>query len=251
MKRVNSDLAYVYIRDKIISGHYPAGGSLMAEVIAGEIGISRTPVRDALRKLENDGLVTIKAHIGAQVKFMNMKNFKEVCDLRLALESHAAGLAATYRNDEDLVEMRLALEMMVKLSEQISTSATEAGLIEDLVREDVRFHVAVIKASRNELLKEEIGRLHLINRVVLGPICLEGVDTKKLNKVGRDAHRQKVIRDHGIILENIYKKRVLDAKLTMERHIQDIVDNRIDALVAARQMLELAPSDNIKESAYM
>ena len=94
MKSVNTDVAYNHIRKRILSGEYPPGHPLMTELLANEIKVSRTPVRDALRKLETDGLVTIQAHLGASVKKMQLKEFREMCDLRLALESHAAGLAA-------------------------------------------------------------------------------------------------------------------------------------------------------------
>ena len=67
MKSVNTDVAYDYIRKKILSGEYPPGHALMTEALATEIGVSRTPIRDAFRKLETDGLVTIRAHLGASV----------------------------------------------------------------------------------------------------------------------------------------------------------------------------------------
>ena len=92
MKSVNTDVAYEYIRKRILSGEYAPGKSLMTEVLAKDIKVSRTPVRDALRKLETDGLVTIRAHVGASVKRMQLKEFREMCDLRLALEGHAAGV---------------------------------------------------------------------------------------------------------------------------------------------------------------
>jgi DNA-binding GntR family transcriptional regulator len=85
MKSVNTDVAYDFIRKKILGGDYAPGQALMTELLATEIGVSRTPVRDALRKLETDGLVTIRAHLGASVKKMEVKEFREMCDLRLAL----------------------------------------------------------------------------------------------------------------------------------------------------------------------
>jgi DNA-binding GntR family transcriptional regulator len=68
MKNVNSDIAYDFLRKRILNGEYPPGRALMTEVLSDEIGVSRTPVRDALRKLEADGLVSIRARLGASVK---------------------------------------------------------------------------------------------------------------------------------------------------------------------------------------
>ena len=104
------------------------------------IEVSRTPVRDALRKLETDGLVTIRAHLGASVKKMELKEFREMCDLRLALESHAAGLAATNHTEADLSEIRYALEAMRRLTEQIIAAHHEQPLLGELVKLKSELH---------------------------------------------------------------------------------------------------------------
>src|SRR5438874_2156632 len=106
MKKMNTDIAYDHIRKRIVSGEYRPGQSLVAEMLSAETGVSRTPVRDALRKLEADGLVVIQARLGASVKKMDFKEFRELCDLRLAVESHAAGLAAINRTDRELLEIQ-------------------------------------------------------------------------------------------------------------------------------------------------
>lgn len=102
MKNVNSDIAYEFLKKRILSGEYLPGTALMTNALSPEIGVSRTPIRDALRQLEQDGLVTIQARAGARVKQMELREFREVCEMRLALESHAAGLAARRRTDTDL-----------------------------------------------------------------------------------------------------------------------------------------------------
>ena len=77
MKNVNSDIAYDYLRKRILAGEYAPGEALMTNVLAPEIGVSRTPIRDALRQLEADGLVTIQPRLGASVKKMDLKTFRE------------------------------------------------------------------------------------------------------------------------------------------------------------------------------
>lgn len=168
MKSVNTDVAYDYIRKRILSGEFSPGQALLTETLASEIKVSRTPVRDALRKLETDGLVTIRAHLGASVKKMNLKEFREMSDLRLALESHAAGLAAVNRTDADLSAIKFALDAMRFLTEKIVASDNEQPFLGALVRDDIRFHIAIMVASKNELMQREIMRLHLLHRVVSG-----------------------------------------------------------------------------------
>src|SRR2546430_2051573 len=131
MKKINTDVAYDHIRKRIVSGEYRPGQALVTELLSAEIGVSRTPVRDALRKLEADGLVIIQARLGASVKKMDVKEFREMCDLRLALESHAAGLAASNRTEAELREIHFALEAMRQLTERIKQGALEQAYLND------------------------------------------------------------------------------------------------------------------------
>lgn len=223
MTNVNSDIAYDYIRKKILSGEFALGQALMTMNLASEIGVSRTPVRDALRQLEADGLVVIRPRLGASVKSLDLKEYRETCGLRLALETYAAGLAASHRTEEDLHEMRYALEAMARLEAQLKAAEdAESKLIPDLVREDIRFHIAIMTAARNDLLKKEILRLHLINRVVgLGPIRND--DDRK----ARNERRRDVLVSHKEIFDAIQRRDVASAKTAMEHHIQDIIDYQL------------------------
>jgi DNA-binding GntR family transcriptional regulator len=226
MKNVNSDLAYDHIRKKILNGEYAPGQALMTNDLSAEIGISRTPVRDALRQLEADGLVSIRAHLGASVKTMDLKEYRELCGLRLALESYAAGLAAVHRTEEDLREIRFALESMRSLTEQIISLRDEESLIAELVREDVRFHIAIMSAAKSDLIKKEILRLHLINRVVSSTPSPGGVKLAA-PKDTQTSNRRAVLKSHDEIFAAIEKGDAPGAKLAMEEHIQDIIDKNI------------------------
>lgn len=230
MRNVNSDVAYDHVRKKILSGEYPPGFALLTNDLSAEIGVSRTPVRDALRQLEADGLVTIRAHLGASVKTMDAKEFRELCGMRLALESYAAGLAATHRSESDVQEMRFALESMRKLTEKITAAKDEEPILADLIREDVRFHIAIMTAARSDLIKKEILRLHLIGRV----ISTKSPGTAKPDKKASDANRRAVLKSHDRIFAAIAKGDAPAAKLEMEAHIQDIID---------KQMRSMAPEE--------
>ena len=224
MRSVNTDIAYDFIRKKILGGEYPPGYALMTELLAQEIKVSRTPVRDALRKLETDGLVAIRPHVGASVKKMDLKEFRELCELRLALECHAAGLAAAGHSDGDLHEIEFALDAMRRLTKRIIAAAEERPLLAELVKEDVRFHVAIIKAAKNELIKKEILRLHLLNRVVSGPAKTEQTVLKKSES---DARRRAVLAMHENIYAAIAESDVAAAKRQMEFHLQELIDHNL------------------------
>jgi len=232
MKSVNTDVAYDYIRKRILSGEYPPGYALMTETLSKEIKVSRTPVRDALRKLETDGLVTIRAHLGASVKKMGLNEFREMCDLRLALESHAAGLAALNHTDSDLSEIQYALDAMRQLTEEIISvpASKERPLFNELLREDVRFHIAIMTAAKNDLMKKEILRLHLINRVLSGPST---GDNTPIKKTDIDARRRLVLAKHSDIYKAIAASDPVSAKREMEFHLQELIDHNLRILARA------------------
>jgi DNA-binding GntR family transcriptional regulator len=232
MKTVNSDLAYDYLRKRILAGDYAPGQALMTNVLAPEIGVSRTPIRDALRQLEADGLVTIEPRVGASVKKMDLKTFRESCELRLALESHAAGLAARNHSDADLQEIRLALDEMGRITDELVESGAVETLLPKLVREDVRFHLAIISAAKNDLMKKEILRLHLVNRVVSGPAALARANVQA-EPPEDGAHRREVFASHQEIYQTIAAGTPAEAKRAMEQHIQEIIDRSIHRLVRA------------------
>lgn len=224
MRNVNSDRAYNHIRKKILNGEYPPGSALMTEELSADIGVSRTPVRDALRQLESDGLVSIRPRLGASVKKMDLTELREMCELRLALEGHAACLAALNRNEAELAEIRVALDSMRRLVDLIAATKKEDVLVAELMREDVRFHIAVMAAAKNDLMRREILRLHLINRVVAGTGKGEAELTTKPE---RDARRHKVLQSHTEIYDAIARRDGAAAKAAMEEHIQELIEHSL------------------------
>jgi len=246
MKSVNTDVAYDFVRKKILSGEYLPGRPLMTEELASEIGVSRTPVRDAFRKLEMDGLVTIRAHLGATVKKMEIKEFREMCDMRLALESHAAALAATNRSEADLQEIRFALAGMQRLTEQLAQVKEEQPHLNELVREDVRFHIAIMTAAKNDLMKKEILRLHLINRVVYGPAP---TPTLPEGKVELNNRRRATLATHERIYQAIAKSEAEAARSEMTFHLKEMIDFTLQVMARAESGI-LARELTAEELAY-
>lgn len=244
MKSVNSDIAYTYIRKRILNGQFRPGKALMTKELSAEIGVSRTPVRDALRQLETDGLVSIRARLGATVKKMDFKEYREACGLRLALESYAAGQAAQNRTAEELRELGLIVVAMRRLSEHlVARKGEDRATVDELIREDVRFHVGIIGAAKSDLLKKEVLRLHIINRVVSGPGPTPA-DARTVDKASKNARRKAIQASHEEIYQAIERGDATVAKSAMERHIQDIIDNNIrlmageDKVLIARELTE-------------
>jgi DNA-binding GntR family transcriptional regulator len=233
MDSVNSDIAYDHIRQRILSGQFTPGQTLTTNQLAQEIKVSRTPVRDALRQLESDGLVTIRPHYGARVKSMDFTEFREMCVMRLALESHAAGLAAGSRTEAELREIRLALEAMRKLTAQILADDGDPALVQHLIREDIRFHIAILTAAKNALMKKEILRLHLLNRIV----AAQGGAARNFEDKEESAeNRRNVLAEHEAIYAAIAQGDADSAKNAMSRHIQTIINKQVFLLERAGSM---------------
>ncbi len=237
---VNSDRAYEYIRKRILAGGYRPGHHLMAKALSAELKISPTPVRDALRQLEADGLVTIRPRIGAQVNAMGLKEFRDLCELRLVLETHTAGLAAQRRTEPELHEMEFALDEMRRLTREIlAARESEASrLLAEMARADAQFHVAIMTAAKNDLIRGEILRLHLINRVIARGSHAVSDDSDA-------AHLRQVLADHEAIFEAIARRDAAAARMAMERSLQDIIDQTIR--VMARQERELIAREFTEE----
>ncbi len=219
MKKASSDVAYEYIRKKILGGAFPPGHALVTAMLSIELKVSRTPVREALYKLKAEGLVSISPRLGASVRKMDLKEFRDACGLRLALEGYATALAAANHSQADLRQIKYALDAMRVLTAKILAAEDEAPFINDLLREDVHFHVAIMTAANNDLMKAEILRLNMIDRLMVGPRA-----AKYVAKGDSDANRKRVLAGHEEIYEAIVRCDTRGAREAMERHIQDIVD---------------------------
>lgn len=136
---------YQSLRTAILHGIYRPNQRLVETVIAEELGASRTPVREALQRLGNEGLITKSRHAWL-VREFTVDEIREIYEVRAALEGHAVRLAAQRATDEDIARLaELINEQRAKMSD---TSVTRSAVV-DL---NDRFHDAVIAAAGNQRL---------------------------------------------------------------------------------------------------
>src|SRR3712207_4059445 len=105
-----ADLAYTRVRELILSGELEPGAVLNQAVLAQQIGISTTPLREALKRLKQQGLVQLDAHRDARVAPLDAEEARDLLEVRRSLDPLAASLAADRRTKQDIAEMRAALE---------------------------------------------------------------------------------------------------------------------------------------------
>lgn len=139
---VKSELAYTAVRDRILSHEYQPGATFNQAQLAVELGISTTPLREALRRLQSEGLVELGPHRDATVTALSLEEARDLLELRLAVDPLAAGLAAQRRTREDIAAIRSTSSI-----EPLPEHPTAAQLIAHR-----RFHRAVYLASHNDLL---------------------------------------------------------------------------------------------------
>jgi DNA-binding GntR family transcriptional regulator len=141
-----TSLAYSTIRDQILSGELPGGHRLREDDLAAMIGVSRTPIREALRSLAAEGLVTHERNRGFQVESWTLKDLEEVHGLRSLLEPYATALAAT----SGLLDIDALAAIADAMDEAISQPKLDVEVITEL---NNRFHDAIMEASGNQRLR--------------------------------------------------------------------------------------------------
>lgn len=145
------EIVFETMREAIINGDLAPGERLMEVQLAEEMGVSRTPVREAIRKLELEGFVAMIPRKGAYVADYSIKDITDVFEIRAALESLAAGLACERITDQELDELQ-------KLVVRVFETAKEND-IETLIKVDTEFHDRIYQASRNSRLEGMISNL--------------------------------------------------------------------------------------------
>lgn len=154
-----ADIAYTRLKAAIANGSLVPGSRLREAELAEWLGISRTPVRDALKQLASEGLLASAPRRGLVVATLDQQQITEIYALRDVLEGLAANLAARHSSDAEIA----ALENMVEIQSQLPE--TDGAGLAQLNRE---FHNRIYRAARNRYLLQALGSLEsalaLLNR---------------------------------------------------------------------------------------
>jgi DNA-binding GntR family transcriptional regulator len=140
------------IREDILSGKYKRDETLKEKTIGDELGVSRTPVREALRQLELEGLVTIIPNKGASVVGISKDDIKDIYEIRARLEGLCAKRAAKNVTTDQIAE----LEENIYLVDFHSSKENYAQVLEL----DNKFHEILYEASLSKMLKHELSAFH-------------------------------------------------------------------------------------------
>ncbi|MCA1060147.1 GntR family transcriptional regulator [Rossellomorea aquimaris] len=137
--------SYEYLRDKILNGELERGTKLIEEKMAEELGVSRTPIRESIRKLEQEGLVKQKRVVNPTD--MDLRHYFQV---RILLEGFAAKSAATFMNEHDLNQLKECIQV------------GRTGTPEEIMEANKQFHDVIVNATNNPVMIDTIERMQSI-----------------------------------------------------------------------------------------
>lgn len=198
-----ADIAYGAIRQGVMTGRWPSGARLREVELASELGVSRTPVREALRRLASEGVLIFAPHVGVTVPDWSAADLEEIFELRSRLESYAAELAASRADEVTIAAMREATQEM----ERAAFSSREADTVAVTASND-RFHQLVVTASGSKRLAA------FIASVIELPLVVRTF-------ARFDAHAmRRSITHHQEIIEAISHRDPVWAGAVMRAHIQ-------------------------------
>jgi DNA-binding GntR family transcriptional regulator len=217
--------AYRHIRLALLDGELGDGMFLSPAKLAEKIGVSDTPVREAIIQLESEGLVERVPKLGIRARTLNRQELEEMFDLRIILESGAAKLAARQITDEQLTRLQENCRQHLVLLKEVRTltrdksemflqnQAWQGPRMEKLAKLNALFHLEVLGASKNQRLVKIVTDLHILGRVLRSRILLPGETA--LGRLSQDYHF------HRCILRALEKRNPQDAYSWVERHIAE------------------------------
>lgn len=189
------------IRQAIIDGTFSPGERLMEIQLADEMGVSRTPVREAIRKLELEGFVVMIPRRGTYVADISIKDITEIYEIRISLDILAAGLAAERITDEELEKLN---SYLVEIGRYVP-----AMDMDKIVELDTAFHDILYKATRNERLVSVIGNLRE---------QLTGIRGRSMSYPGRLVE---TMDEHRALVDSIASRDVERAQRDARVHIEN------------------------------
>lgn len=142
-------LAYEYIRERMLDGTYKGGMKLVEERLADEIGVSRTPIREAIKRLEQEGLIKNK-----HIYNPTAQDLIYIYEIRIALESFAANRAAKNMTTETIIELENSIKK--------SRNSLLDGHSKNTYNENQRFHELIINECQNPIMIEKLEKAQTI-----------------------------------------------------------------------------------------
>jgi len=198
--------AYRAIRDGIIDGTYAQGSHLTAQQLAETAGLSRTPVREAMRQLDAEGLISLVPNRGAFVSRWTRGEIEQIYELRVLLEAFAAQVAATRASDEQIETLR-------RLADEMTVATKLPELDHDEIAEvNAQFHRGMLDACGNNRLRDLLGSLTEM------PLVLSTFRNYTRAELQRSAAQHRELVDALTARDSAWANAVMTAHIRSARH---------------------------------
>ncbi|MBQ8591265.1 MAG: GntR family transcriptional regulator [Lachnospiraceae bacterium] len=195
------DVVFNTLRQGILMGELKPGERLMEIHLANKLGVSRTPIREAIRKLELEGLVIMIPRRGAEVANITEKSLSDVLEVRRALDALAVELACDRITEEELQALKKACEEFEK--------ATKSKDIKVIAKADVKLHDIIVVATGNQRL------IQLVNNLS------EQMYRYRFEYIKDFSQHQTLIEEHRDIYESLVEKNKEAASNAVKKHIDN------------------------------
>lgn len=195
------EVVFKTLRNAIVHGEFEPGERLMEVTLAKRLGVSRTPVREAMRMLELEGLVVMIPRRGAEVARITEKDLSDALEIRVALEDLAAGLACKRIDDDGRARLRQVCDDFKR--------AVNSKVIPEIVDADVAFHNTIMDVTNNQ---------RLIN---MAQSLREQVYRYRVEYVKDFSYHDKLVAEHEALMNAILDGDVDKAKEITRKHIYD------------------------------
>lgn len=195
------DVVFNTLRQAILKGELEPGERLMEIQLAERLGVSRTPIREAIRKLELEGLVLMIPRKGAEVAEISEKSLREVLEVRRSLEELSIELACQRISEEGIKELEEA--------EEAFAQAVKTGEIMTIAESDERFHEVIYAATANSRLVQIVNNLR------------EQMYRYRLEYIKDEDKRQILVVEHEHILRAVRSRNIAEAKNAVREHIDN------------------------------
>lgn len=193
------DVIFNTLRDAIVTGELKPGERLMEVALAEKMGVSRTPVREAVRRLEMEGLVTMVPRKGTHVAELTVKDIMDVLEVRAALDRLATELAAMRARPENIRQLENLHKQYI--------ACLEKENIQGAIKKDVEFHEVIYNAAGNSKLTSVAGNLR------------EQIYRFRVLYMKDFSNAEEVLKEHQAILQALREKNAELAGKLAEEHI--------------------------------
>jgi DNA-binding GntR family transcriptional regulator len=200
------------IRTDIIKGNYEDGERLVEPKLAKSLGISRTPIREALRQLETEGFIEIVPRKGAIVKELTLKDIDDLYAIKANLEGLAARLATKYISDKEISKLKEINEKFYQIRNK------SKNIVEEYLKYNIDFHQIFIKSSNNRKLIETLDGL------------ARNFQRFKRMLVAKSERLEEAYKEHAEIIKSFESRNADLAEKTVRWHIEkgwEYLRNRI------------------------